>query len=472
MSLDQVKHFIEAKNYTQAITLLETIRKNFENSPLYHLYYGAALAALGHDALAIASFEKCIQLDPTLLAPYKNLALICHRDGHHKADKYLTLANWIDPQDENIYSIIKTKYPKLILYPKSEIVFYTGTPFLENKFSPLSLSEKAVGGSETAFVMMAHELARLGHKVSCFCNTPNAGVFDGVAYYPVQQFFLYAKEHKIPNLICSRFIYPLEKGFSGEKNYVWLHELVMFASADDISAVDPLVTKYICLSDYHVKMIKNRYQLADQKFIKTRNGFIEADFRFSNKRQNKSIIYFSRPERGLKMVLEMFEKIKSLWPDAVLHVCHYTQASALTEDESLKPFLKSLSKEGIVFHGGLNKKELAELLSRTEIGLYPNILDVETSCIAAIECMAAGCVMISSDRGALPETIANRETGIIVEYGEGDVFLEQRLFEAVKNCFENADELERLSKKAIEYAQKIHPWSKIAAEWGDIIEKK
>ena len=37
--------------------------------------------------------------------------------------------------------------------------------------NPETLKEKSLGGSETAGISMAHELAKLGHHVLLFCNT-------------------------------------------------------------------------------------------------------------------------------------------------------------------------------------------------------------------------------------------------------------------------------------------------------------
>ena len=45
-----------------------------------------------------------------------------------------------------------------------------------------TLEKKSLGGSETAGLYMARELARLGHRVFAFSNTDKPGEYDGVNY--------------------------------------------------------------------------------------------------------------------------------------------------------------------------------------------------------------------------------------------------------------------------------------------------
>ncbi len=61
-----------------------------------------------------------------------------------------------------------------------KVVLYTeGLPFTGD-----TLEQQALGGSETAFISVARELARKGHDVHAYCMCPKPGVFDGVVVPP------------------------------------------------------------------------------------------------------------------------------------------------------------------------------------------------------------------------------------------------------------------------------------------------
>ena len=70
------------------------------------------------------------------------------------------------------------KYPSIAILDLIGLVYDGST-----------LSKKGLGGSESAVILMAHELSKLGFPVTVFnaCNYDDAvpGVYDGVQYRPV-----------------------------------------------------------------------------------------------------------------------------------------------------------------------------------------------------------------------------------------------------------------------------------------------
>ena len=58
---------------------------------------------------------------------------------------------------------------------------------------------------------------------------------------------------------------------------------------------------------------------------------------------------------------------------------------------------------GVEFCGSVSQTELAEALRQADGWLYPTTF-VETSCIALMEAGSAGCALICSSVGALPDT--------------------------------------------------------------------
>lgn len=122
--------------------------------------------------------------------------------------------------------------------------------------------------------------------------------------------------------------------------------------------------------------------------------------------------HISRPERALDPLLAIWPKIRARVPNAELHLCRYnsmydaTGWGAVCATYDAKVAAVNAQVGGIVWHGELSKERLYDLLTSCSLMLYPGIHDfAETSCIAAIEAQACGCVPICSYKGALPETI-------------------------------------------------------------------
>src|SRR5262249_7064048 len=60
-------------------------------------------------------------------------------------------------------------------------------------FAGDALDKQSLGGSETAALHMARELARLGHRVAVFSHNNGPRLYNGVTYYPVDQWDSYTR---------------------------------------------------------------------------------------------------------------------------------------------------------------------------------------------------------------------------------------------------------------------------------------
>jgi glycosyltransferase involved in cell wall biosynthesis len=79
----------------------------------------------------------------------------------------------------------------------------------------------------------------------------------------------------------------------------------------------------------------------------------------------------------------------------------YQQYLAADEYSALYAVCQCTS--GIYYRGSLGQEQLAQELLGVSVLAYPNTF-AETSCIAVMEALAAGLLVVSSDLGALPET--------------------------------------------------------------------
>lgn len=471
--LAEIKKALEAQDYVRALQLCE-LPHPLSEDPMCWVYRGAALMHLGRLTEAEAAFEEATRRDPTLVAPYKNLAQIRMARKDPRACEDLILSTWLDPADPKPFQDLHQLAPELFKFPDVDIVFYTGTPWLNLNFVPGDLDSRPLGGSETALIAMARELARRGRRVACFCNTSVIQTYDNVFYAPVSHFFLMARTVKIPILMASRFPYPFQKGLRTDCNLLWLHDVQGSAMNEPLLPLMSHVDLVFVLSDTQAAELMRRHQIPPKKIIKTRNGFLPEYFAQevpARQREPMSLVYASRPDRGLGEALEVFKILRLSIPQAVLHVCAYTPWNDLEKDRDLAHFMPLLRSPGIIYHGGLSKPELMQLFEKTQLLLYPNVTELETSCMVAIEAMAAGLPVITSDRGALPETLADGVGGRVIAFGNGDEIFIRDLASACLELLTNSTAWETLSRTARKRAWDTYRWEQVAAEWDRLFEQ-
>lgn len=120
------------------------------------------------------------------------------------------------------------------------------------------------------------------------------------------------------------------------------------------------------------------------------------------------IIYHTTPHRGLRLLVPVYERIyKDL--GSKIHLDVYSSFNAYgwpeRDNEFKEVFDRCREHAGITYHGYKPNHVVREALKEAHIFAYPSVWE-ETSCIAAMEAMSAGCQIVCSDLGALPETTA------------------------------------------------------------------
>jgi glycosyltransferase involved in cell wall biosynthesis len=110
---------------------------------------------------------------------------------------------------------------------------------------------------------------------------------------------------------------------------------------------------------------------------------------------------------------------------------------------------------------------LAEELRATSVLAYPNTYP-ETSCIAVLEAIAAGCVVVTSERGALPETMAGFGRLVPIE-GDRDTYIARFVKETMDVLREQ--NWEQPLQKQIQHVRKIATWPERAREWTEWLSR-
>lgn len=347
---------------------------------------------------------------------------------------------------------------KLAIYNHG-IEFDGSTPF-----------NQPLGGSESSIVYMARELARCGHSVTVYCNCPRPGDYDGVTYRHYYDFFTQASTMPWDALISFRSFDPFLLGRVAPRTIFWTGDAFDQPSLKHFEhrSLQENIDRVFCVSNWHRETFINAFQLPPEKVIATRNGFCPELIHRGVAKQWTRAAYTSTPFRGLDILLKIFQ----FMPLFSLDVFSSMKVYGWSSEEDRRAYgslYEAANQSGVVWHGSVAQPELLEQLAPIGLLLYPNTFD-ETSCIAAIEAQASGCVVVTSARAALNETVKNGVTGVCLKGDPRSSEYRREFVGTVSGLVNNPQRLETLSHAAREGAFRKYTWGAIAAEWTTILE--
>lgn len=122
------------------------------------------------------------------------------------------------------------------------------------------------------------------------------------------------------------------------------------------------------------------------------------------------LIYFSTPQRGLEILLPVFEELCKKLPSGKVHLHVYSSFLIygwVEQDKLFEPLYERCRQHPhITYHGFAPQEQLREALKNADILAYPSIWK-ETSCRVLIESMSAGLLCVHPNLAALSDTSGN-----------------------------------------------------------------
>jgi glycosyltransferase involved in cell wall biosynthesis len=339
-----------------------------------------------------------------------------------------------------------------------------------------TIKNSSLGGSETAAYYLALELAKHNHHVSVFTNlrSDKTKIIDGVRYSwsgevtkenQLGHNFTYFAQHT-PHDVCiiQRHPQAFARRYASTINLLWLHDLALYRYAPMLQSQLWNVDGVLTVSEFHKKQTMQVYEIGKDVVFPIQNGIDKALFsnhiesELVNKykeifRNKKTLLYSSRPERGL-INLVMEEGIMAkLGDDYHLFVCSYE--NNVSQMQSFYGYLDSkiVQLPNVTNVGPLIKKDLAALMQNVKLLVYPTNFE-EVSCITAMEAMAAGLPMLTSDHAALKETCKDSGTKLLpLKNNEVDV----NLFVKEIRSFFNSEHRSKMQADQF-YASNRYTW--------------
>lgn len=338
------------------------------------------------------------------------------------------------------------------------------------QFNGDALTSQSLGGSETAGLCMAREMAARGHNVYMFCNTSSPGqIFDGVTYMPADDWEKFASSTIHDISIVQRLPAMFKQRFLSKLNVLWCHDLALARQYQEIRGVMWNIDGIFVLSEYMKEQYNKVYDIPEKCLWLTRNGINLDLFPAAAVKDRKKLIYSARPERGLDVLLDKIVPRLFQDPDYSLTIYGYDNPT----DQFAEFYGKIADKcrpwgDRIMFGGHLNKPDLYKKYTEGGVYVYPTPSPVmpkfaEISCISAMEVQAAGLPIVTSNVGALRETIANG-AGYVVDGDPTDDDYVDRFCKAVEFLVNDDAAYNKASKAGMEHAKDLS-WAKVAEQW-------
>jgi UDP-glucose:(glucosyl)LPS alpha-1,2-glucosyltransferase len=258
------------------------------------------------------------------------------------------------------------------------------------------------------------------------------------------------------------------------KRILWLHDMPLERETGFLR--DPQkraqFTGFVCVSHFQANVYNQLFSVPFDQITVLQNAIEPFEPYQPRKSDRIRLIYHTTPHRGLGLLVPVFEHLAELHPDIELDV--YSSFSIYGWPGSDRPYLELFDRcrahPRIRYHGAQENSIVRQVLRETDIFAYPSVW-AETSCIAAIEAMAAGCLVVCSSLAALPETCANFAQ--LYPYAQdlqthANRFVAE-LDKAIRAVRERRAQDEAMRALQVDYFNHFYNWSRRIGEWNDYL---
>lgn len=306
---------------------------------------------------------------------------------------------------------------------RPKVVFHAGGAW--EPWSPRSIRQGGLGGSESALTAVAMKLAET-HDVRVFSDA-DPGVYAGGLWRPTRAF---DPGEEADAVISSRNPAVFDVELHAPVRALWCHD----HTYDITERQADRMTDIVVLSDWHKARFERLMPHTADKLRIIRNGIIlesRGEDRFPGAERpfwerKPHVVYSSSADRGLDQLLELWPYIRRQVADAELHI--FYGWNVFDRVARINPQLGGYKAKvlglidaaggedgGVFQRGRVGQDELHDAMCEARVWAYPTDF-METSCITAMEARAAGLACVATDLAALAETVGKH--GILFHVDE------------------------------------------------------
>ncbi len=318
-------------------------------------------------------------------------------------------------------------YQNTFVNQQEEILFIDGgrdynfdTPYKEG-----------FGGTEAAILYLANNIDN-NYKVTIANLTKDTHRKDNVEIISNEEIGISTELRYIIIQGDIEMANNIKKQYPKIKVYCWQHHDVNvgFILQKFPNNEKDLIDGYIYVSNWQKYRYHHKYKVPLYKSFVLQNGISSILEEKLNtlclqkiiEMKQDEIIYMSEPYRGLTLLLGLFPKIYSKNNNIKLKI--FSSFKPIRDDNNLIQledldnlkndldkyyrdiYAQFINMPGVEFYGKVRQTFLFEQILTAKLFLYPTYFE-ETCCTSLLECMACLCNVVTSNRGAIPETLNN-----------------------------------------------------------------
>lgn len=182
------------------------------------------------------------------------------------------------------------------------------------------------------------------------------------------------------------------------------------------------------------------------------------------------LIYSSTPQRGLEILVPVFEKLCEKYNNIELDVFSSFKIYGWEqEDKKYEPlYARCRAHPKIRYHGFAPHEEVVKALASAHIHAYPSIW-LECNSASVIEAMSAKVLCVHPNNGGLIDTSGN--LNFIYNWIPDVNKHANKFYQVLEHAISivNKDETQNYLSLIKMYADTRYNWTKIAAQWTDLL---
>lgn len=281
-------------------------------------------------------------------------------------------------------------------------------------YSPRSLVEGPLGGTEATVIRVSEGLAKRGHTVAVSqgCRETIEISENNVLYLPSVLEGEMTDDMQFDHVILidvEKLLPRLSRAFPFARRYLWMHCFPGKRRRKRLhEKIQSTNTLLIAVSETHKNvLLENMMSFPSPKTPGRKNLPVTAMYnpiddtlvKDSTPVDKNKLVFFSSPHKGLWMVIDAFKEAKKRQPDLTLHIADPGYMKGYQADELLP--------EGVHRLGSLPHHEVIQHVRSAFCLFYPQSFFEETFGLVFAEANAVGTPVIAHPHGAASEILKN-----------------------------------------------------------------